>query len=193
MIYIPLGCTNFQMLTLWRALNSLMIRVNTANSLRFYRRAGRNNTIAKIQPIWEKKQQETALNGPECTAPWGATSITVTRPKRRTLEEVIAKMEMAAYVYVSVWQRESGGVGRGGERERVPVRVCVSVFSVSVWWVGGGWRERHSVKRSFRNTLPPWRWRELLIDMHFSTETRAINLYLPRIKNGAVLGEGPKW
>lgn len=82
-----------------------------------------------------KKQQETALNGPECTAPEGATSITVTRPKRRTLGEVIAKMEMAVCVFV-----------------HVRVYVC-SVFFASVW-VGGGGIERHSVKRSFRNTLP---------------------------------------
>lgn len=101
LIDIPLGCTNLQMSSMWHSLDSLMIRVNTANSFRFYRRAGRNDTIAKIQPIWGKKQ-ETALNGPECTAPRGATSITVTRPRRRTLEEVIAKMEIAAYACVCV-------------------------------------------------------------------------------------------
>lgn len=77
-----------------------MIRVNMAHSLHSDGEVERNNTIAKIQPICEKKQQETALNGPECTAPEGATSITVTRPKRRTLGEVIAKMEMAVCVHV---------------------------------------------------------------------------------------------
>lgn len=153
LIEIPVGHRSPLMPYMRQGLYSLMIRVNMAHSLHFHRRVGRNNTIAKTQPIWEKKQQETALNGPECTAPEGATSITVTRPKRRTLGEVIAEMEMAVCVFVHVW-------------------VCFCAYV----WVGGGWIERHSVKRSFRNTLPRWCWRELLIDMHFLTETRAINL-----------------
>lgn len=103
LIDIPVGKISPQMPYIWQGLYSLMIRVNMAHGLHFYRRAGKNNTIAKIQPICEKKQQETALNGPECTTPKGATSITVTRPKRRTLGEVIAEMEMAVCVFVCVF------------------------------------------------------------------------------------------
>lgn len=36
--------------------------------------------------------------------------------------------------------------------------VCVCVCAFASVRVGGGWIERHSVKRSFRNTLPGWRW-----------------------------------
>ena len=43
---------------------------------------------AKDNPF--ERKQETALMDPECTAPKGATSITTTRPKKRTLGEVIA-------------------------------------------------------------------------------------------------------
>lgn len=98
LIDIPVGRKAPRMSCIWQGLYSLMIRVNMAHSLHSDGEVERNNTIAKIQPICEKKQQETALNGPECTAPEGATSITVTRPKRRTLGEVIAKMEMAVCV-----------------------------------------------------------------------------------------------
>lgn len=67
LIDIPVGKMSPQMPCIWQGLYSLMIRVNMAHGLHFYRRAGRNNTIAKIQPIWEKnnkKQHLTAQNAP---------------------------------------------------------------------------------------------------------------------------------
>lgn len=51
LIDIPVGKMSPQMPYIWQGLYSLMIRVNMAHGLHFYRRAGRNNTIAKIQPI----------------------------------------------------------------------------------------------------------------------------------------------
>lgn len=101
LIDIPVVNISCHMPYMWRGFYSLVIRVNTAHGLQSYRKVGRN-TIAKIQPIWKKQQQETALNSPESTAPVGATSITVTSPMRRTLGEVIAQMEMAACVFVHV-------------------------------------------------------------------------------------------
>lgn len=65
LIDIPVGKMSPWMPYIRQGLHSLMIRVNMAHGLHFYRRAGRNNTIAKIQAIWEKnnkKQHLTAQN-----------------------------------------------------------------------------------------------------------------------------------
>lgn len=65
LIDIPVGMISPRLPYIWQGFYSLMIRVNMAQCLHFYRRAGRNNTIAKIQPIWEKnnkKQHLTAQN-----------------------------------------------------------------------------------------------------------------------------------
>lgn len=41
-------------------------------------------------------------------------------------------------------------------------RVCVCVSAFASVRVGRRWIEKHSVKRSFRNTLPGWRWHGLV-------------------------------
>lgn len=137
-------------------LYSLMIRVNMAHGLHFYRRAGSNNTIAKIQPIWEKNNKKQHLTAQNALHPREQPQLLLHVRRGELQEKWLLRWK---WLCVCVF---------------VHVRVC---FCASVCGLeGGGWMERHSVKRSFRNTLPPWRWREPLIDMHFSTETRAINL-----------------
>lgn len=161
LIDIPRGKINLRMPCIRQGFYSLMIHVNMAHCLHFYRKAERNNTIAKIQPIWEKKNKKQHLTAQNALHPREKPQLLLHVRKRRTLGEVIAEMEMAVCMFVRV----------------LSVFLCVCVW-LRVGWgvVGKGWLERHSVKRSFRNTLPWWRWHELLIDVHFSTETRAIKL-----------------
>lgn len=59
LIDIPRGKINPLMPRNRQGFYSLMIHVNMAHCLHFYRKAERNNTIAKIQPIWEKKTRNS--------------------------------------------------------------------------------------------------------------------------------------
>lgn len=81
---------------------SLMIHVNMAHCLHFYRKAERNNTIAKIQPIWEKKNKKQHLTAQNALHPREKPQLLLHVRKRRTLGEVIAEMEMAVCMFVHV-------------------------------------------------------------------------------------------
>lgn len=146
-----------QMPYIQQRLYSLMIRVNMARCLHFYRKTGRNNTIAKFNPF-EKKTTRNSTSRPRMHCTQGSNiNYCYTSKEKNSRRSDCWDGNGCVCVFVHVWVCFW-----------MCLRVCV--------WFGRGWIERHSVKRSFRNTLPQWRWCKLLIDMHFSTETRAINL-----------------
>lgn len=158
LIDIPVGRKAPRMPCMWQGLYSLMIRVNMAHSLHSDGEVERNNTIAKIQPIWEKNNKKQHLTAQNALHPREQPQLLLHVQRGELWEKWLPRWK---WLCVCLCMCEC---------------VCVLFCFCQCVWVGGGGIERHSVKRSFRNTLPLWRWHGPLIDMHFSTETRAINL-----------------
>lgn len=124
LIDIAMGKIRPQVPYIWQGLYSLMIRVNTAHGLHFYRRAGRNNTIAKIQPIWEKNNKKQHLTAQNALHPREQPQLLLHVRRRELWEKWLLRWKWLC--------------------------VCLCMCEYVCVRVSRGWIERHSVKKIFQ-------------------------------------------